>query len=109
MGAHLLKGRYKNSRILQEDTVRLMHDASPTILNCLGTAYSFHGVWKTTFERSGTWQFAGMILTLLPDQNIGIFTATNSFGAWKTTNSVFNRYFQSQQICTFKTCPPMSN
>lgn len=99
MSAHLLKGRYENSRILQEDTVGLMHEQHFTHHPKLpGTAYSFHERKENNIRaigHLGSLRGYSSSLTLLPDQNIGIFTATNSFSGLhgKILTQFFNRYF----------------
>lgn len=99
MIAHLLGGRYENSRILEEDTVRLMHDQHFTEHPRLpGTAYEFHERLENNLraiEHLGSLRGYSSSLTLLPDQNIGIFTATNNFNGvhGKLLPQFFDRYF----------------
>jgi len=99
MIAHLLHGRYENSRILEEDTARLMHDQHFTHHPKLpGTAYSFHERLENNIraiEHLGSLRGYSSSLTLLPDHNIGIFTATNSFSGvhGKLVPKFFDRYF----------------
>ncbi len=99
MIAHLLNGRYENSRILEEDTVRLMHEQHFTEHPLLpGTAYEFHERLENNIraiEHLGSLRGYSSSLTLLPDQNIGIFTATNNFNGvhGKLIPQFFDRYF----------------
>ncbi|MBD2307764.1 serine hydrolase [Chroococcidiopsis sp. FACHB-1243] len=97
--AHLQLGRYENARILKPDTVRLMHQTHFTQHPLLpGTAYEFHerlenGIRSLT--HLGSLRGYSSSLTLLNDQNIGIFTATNSFSGIheKFLSQFFDRYF----------------
>ena len=97
--AHLQLGRYENARILKPDTVRLMHQTHFTQHPQLpGTAYEFHerlenGIRSLT--HLGSLRGYSSSLTLLSDQNIGIFTATNSFTGihGKFLSQFFDRYF----------------
>jgi len=74
MIAHL-PARFENSRILEEDTVRLMHRQHFTHHPKLpGTAYGFHERLQNNMrmiEHLGSLGYSSS-LTLLPDQNIGI-------------------------------------
>jgi len=97
--AHLQLGRYENARILKPDPVRLMHQTHFTQHPLLpGTAYGFHerlenGIRSLT--HLGSLRGYSSSLTLLNDQNIGIFTATNSFAGihGKFLSQFFERYF----------------
>lgn len=99
MIAHLQLGRYENSRILEKDTARLMHQQHFTQHPKLpGTAYSFHERLENNIRaigHLGSLRGYSSSLTLLPDQNIGIFTATNSFSGvhGKLLSQFFDRYF----------------
>ncbi|MBE9212271.1 serine hydrolase [Plectonema cf. radiosum LEGE 06105] len=83
MIAHLLLDRFENSRILEEDTVRLMHEQHFTHHPKLpGTGYSFRERLENNMRmigHLGSLRGYSSSLTLMPDQNIGIFIATNSF------------------------------
>jgi CubicO group peptidase (beta-lactamase class C family) len=83
MIAHLLRGRYENSRILEEDTVRLMHKTHFAHHPKLpGTGYSFRERLENNIRmigHLGSLRGYSSSLTLMPDQNIGIFIASNSF------------------------------
>ncbi|AFZ30635.1 beta-lactamase [Gloeocapsa sp. PCC 7428] len=106
--AHLQLGRYENARILEPDTVRLMHQTHFTQHPLLpGTAYEFHerlenGIRSLT--HLGSLRGYSSSLTLLPDRNIGIFTATNSFAGihGKLLSQFFDRYFPVAQPRTPK-------
>ncbi|MBV9384942.1 MAG: serine hydrolase [Chroococcidiopsidaceae cyanobacterium CP_BM_ER_R8_30] len=89
MIAHLQLGRYHSSRILQEDTARLMHQQH--FLNTKypqlpGSAYSFHE-WRQNNIRaighSGNLIGYTSILFIIPEQNLGFFFVYNSFGFTK--------------------------
>jgi CubicO group peptidase (beta-lactamase class C family) len=101
MIAHLLRGRYENSPILEEDTMRLMHEQHFTHHPLLpGTAYEFHERLENNLRmltHIGSLRGYSSSLTLLPDRNIGIFTATNSFAGihGKFTTRFLDRYFPS--------------
>lgn len=101
--AHLQLGRYENARILEPDTARLMHQTHFTQHPLLpGTAYEFHerlenGIRSLT--HLGSLRGYSSSLTLLGDQNIGIFTATNGFSGihGKLLSQFFERYFPVTQ------------
>jgi len=99
MIAQLLQGRYENSRILAADTVRLMHEQHFTHHPKLpGTGYSFHERLENNLRmigHLGSLRGYSSSLTLMPNQNIGIFIATNSFSgvAGKFLNQFLDRYF----------------
>lgn len=99
MIAHLQLGRYENSRILKEDTVRLMHKQHFTEHPLVpGSAYEFHERLENNIRaigHLGSLRGYSSSLTLLPDQNIGIFTATNNFNGvhGKLIPRFFDRYF----------------
>ncbi|MES1026431.1 serine hydrolase [Gloeocapsa sp. BRSZ] len=108
MIAHLLYGRYENSRILEEDTVQLMHEQHFTHHPLLpGTGYSFRERLENnmrTIGHLGSLRGYSSSLTLMSDRNIGIFIATNSFSGvnGKLLTQFFDRYFPSQQSATKK-------
>jgi CubicO group peptidase (beta-lactamase class C family) len=99
MIAHLLLGRYENSRILEEDTVRLMHKQHFTHHPKLpGTGYSFRERLENNIRmigHLGSLRGYSSSLTLMPEQNIGIFIATNSFSGvhGKFLTKFLDRYF----------------
>ncbi|MGG6265526.1 serine hydrolase domain-containing protein [Leptolyngbya sp. AN03gr2] len=99
MIAHLLKGRYENSRILQEDTARLMHQQHFTQHPKLpGTAYGFRERLENNLrmiEHLGSLRGYSSLLTLIPDRNVGVFIATNSFQGIheKFLSQFLDRYF----------------
>jgi CubicO group peptidase (beta-lactamase class C family) len=103
MIAHLLNGRYENSRILEADTVRLMHEQHFTQHPKLpGTGYSFRERLENNIRaigHLGSLRGYSSSLTLLPDQNIGIFIATNSFSGvhGKLMTQFFDHYFPVTQ------------
>jgi len=108
MIAHLQLGRYKNARILEPDTARLMHQQHFTHHPQLpGSAYSFHERLENNIraiEHLGSLRGYSSSLTLLPDQNIGIFIATNDFSGLpgSLVAQFFDRYFPVQK----KPAPP---
>ncbi|WP_242055564.1 serine hydrolase domain-containing protein [Nostoc flagelliforme] len=99
MIAHLQYGRYENSRILEEDTVQLMHKQHFTHHPKLpGTGYSFRERLENNIRvigHLGSLRGYFSSLTLMPEQNIGIFIATNSFSgvAGKFLTQFLDRYF----------------
>lgn len=82
MIAHLQKGGYGKARILQEKTAELMHQQHFTHHpKLLGTAYGFHEHLENDvymIGHAGNMPGYSSSLTLIPNQNIGIFTAFNS-------------------------------
>lgn len=83
MNAFLQYGRYQDKRILKEDTVREMLTRKFTQHPMLpGIGYSFRERWVNNIR---TWGHLGNLrgysasLTLIPEKNIGIFIANNSF------------------------------
>lgn len=82
MIAHLQLGRYENARLLEPDTVRLMHETHFTQHPQLpGTAYGFHEYLENNLRGLGhagnSLGYSSMLL-LLPEQNVGLFIASNS-------------------------------
>ncbi len=108
MIAHLQNGRYKNSRILEEDTVRLMHQQHFTHHPKLpGTTYGFHERLENGIRaigHLGSLRGYSSSLTLLPEQNVGLFIATNSFNGLyeKLVTQFFDHYYPVQE----KPAPP---
>lgn len=108
MIAHLQNGRYKNSRILKEDTAKLMHQQHFTHHPKLpGAAYGFHELFENNIRAIG--HFGGLrgyscSLVLLPEQNVGLFVATNSINLIYTNllSQFFNHYYPLQE----KPTPP---
>ncbi|MEA5596900.1 serine hydrolase domain-containing protein [Rivularia sp. UHCC 0363] len=99
MNAYLLHGRYQDKRILKQATAREMLTRHFTHHPMLpGTGYSFRERWVNNIR---TWGHLGSLrgysasLTLLPERNIGIFIANNSFTGLSGTflNQFFDRYF----------------
>ncbi len=99
MNAYLQYGRYQDKRILKENTVREMltrHFTHHPLLP--GTGYSFRERWVNNIR---TWGHLGSLrgysasLTLMPEQNIGIFIANNSFTGLSSPflNQFFDKYF----------------
>lgn len=99
MIAHLQNGRYENSCILKEDTAQLMHQTHFTQHSLLpGTGYGFRENLENNIRaigHLGNLRGYSSSLSLLPDQNIGIFIATNSFSGvhGKLLTQFFGRYF----------------
>jgi CubicO group peptidase (beta-lactamase class C family) len=108
MIAHLLGGRYKNSRILEEDTVRLMHETHFAHHPLLpGTGYSFRERLENNIRligHLGSLRGYSSSLTLMPDRNIGIFIASNSFSGihGKLLSQFLDRYFPAPKTPTPK-------
>ncbi|WP_308410446.1 MULTISPECIES: serine hydrolase domain-containing protein [Fischerella] len=99
MIAHLQLGRYQNERILEAETARLMHETHFTQHPKLpGTGYGFRERLENNIRaigHLGNLRGYSSSLTLIPEQNIGIFVATNSFtGVYgKILNQFFDHYF----------------
>jgi CubicO group peptidase (beta-lactamase class C family)/uncharacterized membrane protein YuzA (DUF378 family) len=106
MIAHLLKGRYETSRILQEDTARLMHQQHFTQHPKLpGTGYGFRERLENNLrmiEHLGSLRGYSSLLTLIPDRNVGVFIATNSFQGihGKFLSQFLDRYFPAAEEST---------
>jgi CubicO group peptidase (beta-lactamase class C family) len=101
MIAHLQDGRYQNERILQSETAQLMHQTHFTQHPELpGTGYGFRERLVNnirTIGHLGSLRGYSSSLTLMPDQNIGIFVAANGFSGihGKLLTQFFDRYFPS--------------
>ena len=79
MIAHLQLGHYHSSRVLQEDTARLMHQQhfnNTKYSQLPGSAYGFHE-WRQNNIRaighSGNLHGYTSILFIIPEQNLGFF------------------------------------
>ena len=112
MIAHLQLGRYENEQILEPDTARLMHETHFTQHpNLPGSAYGFHERLENnlrTLTHLGSLRGYSSSVTLFLDQNIGIFTATNSFAGihGKLLSRFFERYFPvTQPLASVKPLP----
>lgn len=82
MIAHLQLGRYQNARILEADTAQLMHETHFTQHPQLpGSAYGFHEYLENNLRglgHAGNSLGYSSMLFLLPEQNLGLFIASNS-------------------------------
>jgi CubicO group peptidase (beta-lactamase class C family) len=84
MMAHLQHGRYGDYRLLQPQTLELMH--APAFTPMAGAQAVALGLFLDNYRghrvvgHSGDGEGLHAEMTLLPDQNIGIFTAVNSDG-----------------------------
>ena len=107
MIAHLQYGSYENSRILKADTVRLMHEQHFTHHPKLpGTGYSFRERLENNIRmigHLGSLRGYSSSLTLMPEQNIGIFIATNSFSG--VAGKLLSRFLDSYFPVTNKSTP----
>ncbi len=108
MIAHLQNGRYENSRILKEKTAQLMHRQQFTHHPKLpGITYSFHERLENnirTIGHLGSLRGYSSSLSLLPDQNVGLFVACNSFNRIheKLSHQFIDHYYPVQE----KPVPP---
>ncbi len=113
MNAYLQYGRYQDKRILKENTVREMltrHFHHPMLP---GTGYSFRERWVNNIR---TWGHLGSLrgysasLTLIPEKNIGIFIANNSFTGLSSSflNQFFDRYFPVTKPPVYAKTLPLS-
>lgn len=99
MIAQLQGGRYGDRDILQPETVRLMHEQHFTHHPKLpGIGYSFRERLENNIRmvgHLGSLRGYSSSLTLMPDRNIGIFIATNSFNGiqGKLLPQFLDRYF----------------
>ena len=97
--AQLQGGRYEETQILQPETLELMHETHFTPYPGLaGTGYGFREQLENgvrAIGHLGSLRGYSSSLTLLPDQNIGIFIATNSFQSLHRPffSRFFDRYF----------------
>jgi hypothetical protein len=99
MLAHLQQGKYENSAILKPETAELMHSTHYQIHPKLpGTSYGFRERLinnKRTIGHLGSLRGYSSFLTLIPEENIGIFIATNCFSNLhgEFLNRFFDRFF----------------
>jgi len=113
MIAHLQLGRYEDQRILEPDVARLMQVTHFTHYPGLpGTSYGFREQFINnirTIGHLGSLRGYSSSLTLLPDRNIGIFVASNSFSGvhGKIIGKFFDRYFPVLEQPTVE--PPQGN
>ena len=105
MIAHLQNGRYGETRILEEETARLMHSqlntADPRIT---GMAYGFfenlvNGQYIVSHGGDTLLFHTGLFL--LPEQNVGFFVSTNAVGGATVGDAVArafaDRYFPAEK------------
>ncbi len=103
MLAHLQNGHYQDLQILQPETMELMHQTHYQIHPRLpGTGYGFRERLinnKRAIGHLGSLRGYSSSLTLIPEDNVGIFIATNSFSNvhGKFIAQFFNRYFPEQE------------
>ncbi|MBE9169756.1 serine hydrolase [Pleurocapsales cyanobacterium LEGE 06147] len=101
--AHLQLGSYRNRQILQPETARLMHQTHFTVHPLLpGTGYGFRERLVNNIRaigHLGSLRGYSSVLTLIPEHNIGIFIATNSFNGLhdRFFARFFDRYFPKQE------------
>ncbi|MDY7020897.1 MAG: serine hydrolase domain-containing protein, partial [Cyanobacteriota bacterium] len=105
MIAHLQKGRYENTQILQPETVELMHQQHFTHHPKLpGTAYGFHERVANNLRvigHAGNMIGYSSTLSLIPDKNIGLFVVFNKYSPTSTgklVNQFIDRYFPDSEI-----------
>ncbi len=103
MIAHLQNGRYKRSRILEEETAQLMHRQHFTHHPKLpGITYSFHERLENNIRaigHLGSLRGYSSSLTLIPEKNVGLFVACNSFNGIheKLISQFFDHYYPVQE------------
>ncbi len=102
MIAHLQNGRYGETRILEEETAKLMHSRLSSVDPRLdGNA---HGFWEKTWdglrmiEHGGDTIYFHSQLVLFPEYNLGYFVSMNTGGArsdlrGNLLKSFLERYF----------------
>jgi len=100
MIAHLQNGAYGKRRILKEETTKLMHEQHFTHHPKLpGTAYGFHEHLENNLRmigHAGNMPGYSSSITLIPEQNVGVFTAFNSYNPavpGKVLTRLLDRYF----------------
>ena len=102
MLAHLQNGSYQNSQILQPETTELMHQTHYQVHPLLpGTGYGFRERLINdirTIGHLGSLRGYSSSLTLIPQENVGIFIASNCFSGIhdKFIDRFFARYFPEQ-------------
>ena len=102
MLAHLQLGNYQGNRILQPETAEMMHTTHYQIHPQLpGTSYGFRERLvnnKRAIGHLGSLRGYSSFLNLIPEENMGIFIATNCFsnlhGEFLT--EFFDRYFPAE-------------
>jgi CubicO group peptidase (beta-lactamase class C family) len=103
MIAHLQEGRYQNTRLLEEDTLRLMHETHFTQHPQLpGTAYGFHEYLENNIRgigHAGNSLGYSSSLMLFPAQRVGLFVATNNVNGLhgKLLSQFLNHYYPTPQ------------
>lgn len=103
--AHLQNGRYQDTRILQPDTARVMHQQQFTHdPRVSGWTYGFMEAQlnnlRLIYHTGGTNQFFS-ILALLPQQNVGLFISYNQGGKlpvfYQLLQTFLDRYYPAPQ------------
>ena len=103
MLAHLQLGNYQGDRILQPETAEMMHQTHYQVHPQVpGTSYGFRERLvnnKRAIGHLGSLRGYSSSLDLIPEENIGIFIATNSFSNLhgEFLAEFFNRYFPAEQ------------
>jgi CubicO group peptidase (beta-lactamase class C family) len=105
MIAHLNNGSYGDASILQPDTVQLMHSQSFTHdPQVNGMA---HGFWEMDMNgqqiigHAGSHFIFNSLVMLFPDQNMGVFVATNSLGGMEFVGGENYAVFQKAFVDYF--------
>jgi CubicO group peptidase (beta-lactamase class C family) len=102
MICHLQGGRFGETRILQEDTARLMH--ATLFKHDPGLDGNAHGFWEKTLngvriiEHGGDTIYFHSELAILPDHNLGMFVSLNTASTESDLRghllqSLLDRYF----------------
>lgn len=103
MLAHLQLGNYEGNRILQPETAEMMHQTHYQIHPQVpGTSYGFRERLvnnKRAIGHLGSLRGYSSSLNLIPEENIGIFIATNCYSNvhGEFLAKFFDRYFPAEQ------------
>ena len=113
MIAHLQNGKYGENRILEEETVKLMHTRLFT--HDPRVDGNAHGFWEMTYNNLRTISHGGdtllfhSLLSIVPEKNLGLFVSFNSVGgSWPVYDNFIktflNHYYPASELADIK--PP---